>query len=143
MYVCNGISHYKTRTLDHTFLASNKLITVSNPTENTYSMWLKYSRLADGSGFIVLLPGRQFAGHTENYKAQINRCYTCHWWDNSHVLCILHCDMRYERFGTNYEGSTKLEALIMVTMRCHPKVCTCCLHLWVQFFHHNDRGCSK
>jgi len=23
--------------------------------------------------------------------------------------------MRYERFGTNYEGSTKLEALIMVT----------------------------
>ena len=97
MYVCNGISHYKTRTLDHTFLASNKLITVSNPTENTYSMWLKYSRLADGSGFIVLLPGRQFAGHTENYKAQINRCYTCHWWDNSHVLCILHCDMRYER----------------------------------------------
>lgn len=78
-YVCNTISHYNTKT-NHVFLASNNfLITVSNPTDNTYSMWMKYSRLAAGSGFIVLLPGRQFAGHTENYRAQVNRCYTCQW----------------------------------------------------------------
>lgn len=57
--------------ITHSFLT--KFFCSHFPTENTYySIWLKYSRLAAGSGFIVLLPGRQFAGHTENYKSWIS-----------------------------------------------------------------------
>ena len=59
-------------------------------------MLLKYSRLPDGSGFMVLLPGRQFAGHTataqyiEGVKQPVRLLKNCEYTQDCQmsVICV-------------------------------------------------------